>query len=407
MYAPSSVPKLIAWPHYLLCIFLELWFCWWTIYATAREFNLAVGILHGLDQIMFSLLWVTLPYTIANSSETVVNTVEFVLSNARSSLRMLNIAYAISFVVLLIPQGLYVGYVGVPFMKEHVCPQLPWATSQGAPTADLIVLSVGMVLNLLAINSTLLYLAMTAHMQSFLVKDFLHRHLVHTRSVRDIRYLKNVLHLTTQSLRQGNMAVESINTILVLGFMLEIIEVVTKMLTESTWTTTNLLPLAIILLQVYFFLIPPAYITSCWDRVFSELLSLHALALSKEEELTSIIMYMKESYRGYTITNIKIDSTPLSSAYPILYFVSLFRFALYPSFLFLLPLLFLFFNPLSTLFLPLLLFLLPLLFHPKVSFSLSRLLTDPPEDVVVYFTYLMIAILAIKSQRDVHFWLPN
>ena len=90
------------------------------------------------------------------------------------------------------------------------------------------------------------------------------------------------------------------------------------------------------LIQVFFFLVPPAYVTRCWDRAFHKLLALHALALNKEDELGSIIVYMKEAYRGYTISNIRID----------------------------------------------------------VHF-------------IVYFSYLIVGLLAIKVQRDVHFWMPN
>lgn len=98
----------------------------------------------------------------------------------------------------------------------------------------------------------------------------------------------------------------------------------------------DLIPFGLLLLQIFFFLLPPAYVSRCWDRAFGKLLAMHALALNKEDELGSIILYMKESYRGYTITNVRVDSS-----------------------------------------------------------------------TIVYFCYAMVAILAVKVQRDVHFWMPN
>lgn len=89
-------------------------------------------------------------------------------------------------------------------------------------------------------------------------------------------------------------------------------------------------------MQVLFLLIPPAYVTRCWDRAFQKLLALHALALSQEDELSAIIAYMTAAYRGYTISNVRID----------------------------------------------------------VHF-------------IVYLCYLLVALLAVKVQRDVHFWMPN
>lgn len=60
---------------------------------------------------------------------------------------------------------------------------------------------------------------------------------------------------------------------------------------------------------MYFLLMPPAYITRCWDRLMQKILTLHALAPSQDQELTSIIIYLNTAYMGYTVTNIRIDAS--------------------------------------------------------------------------------------------------
>jgi hypothetical protein len=72
---------------------------------------------------------------------------------------------------------------------------------------------------------------------------------------------------------------------------------------------TTAIPIFILLTQLYFLLLPPAYISRCWDRVTDKILTLHALAPDKETELGSIILYMSSAYAGYTITNIRVDTS--------------------------------------------------------------------------------------------------
>jgi len=167
-----------------------------------------------------------------------------------------------------------------------------------------------MYLGVLCVNTTLLFLAVTAHLQSFIISNFVETNLM-SRGPMRMNSVKQMLHLTVNTLREGNRSVESINTAMVIALLMAIVEIGSRLLFEEVWETQVILPLILILIQIYYFLIPPAYITYCWDKVFHECLVLHALALTPEAELGPIVLYISNAYAGYHITNIRVDSNKL------------------------------------------------------------------------------------------------
>jgi len=173
-----------------------------------------------------------------------------------------------------------------------------------------VILCVGMLLGILFVNTTLLILAITAHLQSFLIRNFIDSYLLSRAPIR-MNSVKQVLHLTVNSLRDGNRAVEAINAAMVIALLMAIVEIGSKLLFQDAWDTDVILPLILILIQIYYFLIPPAYITHLWDRVFHQCLVLHAMALSPEAELGPIVLYISNAYAGYHITNIRVDSNKI------------------------------------------------------------------------------------------------
>jgi hypothetical protein len=198
--------------------------------------------------------------------------------------------------------------VSLGTVRDLITPALPW--SLVSETAHAVILCVGMFLGVLCVNTTLLFLAVTAHLQSFLIINFIETNLI-TRAPIRMNSVKQMLHLTVNSLRDGNRAVEAINAAMVIALLMAIVEIGSKLLFQDVWDTNVIYPLILILIQFYYFLIPPAYITYCWDKVFHECLVLHALALSPEAELGPIVLYISNAYAGYHITNIRIDSNKI------------------------------------------------------------------------------------------------
>lgn len=122
-------------------------------------------------------------------------------------------------------------------------------------------------------------------------------------------HLKPVLHLIVQSLQDGNNSIEPLNAILVLSFLINFSGIGAILVRSTDWDVALLTPLLIVILQFYFFLLPPAYITRCWSRVLEHILQLHAVAPSSEQELGSILLYMNTADISYTITNIRVDAS--------------------------------------------------------------------------------------------------
>ena len=86
-----------------------------------------------------------------------------------------------------------------------------------------------------------------------------------------------MLHLIAESLRDGNDCVEPLNAVMILGIALELVQIIARLITRPLWESDNI-PLLVTLIQTFFLLIPAAYISKCWDRVFAQVLALHALA---------------------------------------------------------------------------------------------------------------------------------
>lgn len=189
---------------------------------------------------------------------------------------------------------------------------------------DVTILGIAMVINVLCVNMALVYLALAAHLQSYQIIDFLRNHILHRGKIR-ISNAKHFLHLVAESLRDGNSRVEPLNAVVVLGILLQIVQVVSKMATSSPfWDLYHFVPFLILIIQIYFLMIPPAYISKCWDRVFSHVLAMHALAPTPglycttnfcnfflEDELSAIILYMKNVYAGYSVVSLRIDGTKI------------------------------------------------------------------------------------------------
>jgi len=95
------------------------------------------------------------------------------------------------------------------------------------------------------------------------------------------------------------------------GLMISMVEVGGKLVIQQLWDVETLVPLILLLIQIYFFLFPAAYISHCWDNVFHQCLELHALALSPEDELGPVVLYMSHAYAGYQITNIRVDTNKI------------------------------------------------------------------------------------------------
>eukprot|EP01125_Pyxidicula_operculata_P002442 TRINITY_DN12305_c0_g1_i1.p1 TRINITY_DN12305_c0_g1~~TRINITY_DN12305_c0_g1_i1.p1 ORF type:complete len:376 (+),score=20.97 TRINITY_DN12305_c0_g1_i1:40-1167(+) len=301
---PSYIPTVLSWIHFLVLMMFQLWFVIWLIYYTSTKFNVAIGIVHGFDAIMFFFLWILVPYTFAKNSSNFVNTMTYLKSEKLRTFGVFRVAYLILLFFLLLLQLLYGSLVGIPFIQANISPILPWSSANTA-TYDTVILSIGMMLNIITVNSSLVYLAIAAHLQSFQINDFLNNQLLN-KQLR-LNHVKHILHLVVQSLRDGNSSMEPINAVITLGLTLEATAVATKAVVEKAWDDTTIVPFLLILLHVYCFLLPPAYITRCWDKVFHECLALHALAPTSEDEMGSIITYMQNSYAGYTISNVRID----------------------------------------------------------------------------------------------------
>lgn len=106
VWQPASVPRVVAWGYYALLLAVETWFVFWLIYFSGRKYNLAVGLLHGLDQLMFFLLWLLLPWTVAHKADALVNTIDYVVRKNAAPMTLFNAAYALLFVLIAVPQVL-------------------------------------------------------------------------------------------------------------------------------------------------------------------------------------------------------------------------------------------------------------------------------------------------------------
>jgi hypothetical protein len=302
---PYGVPKIFSWFHYLVFFSLFLWFSFWKSYYIGEKYNVAVALLRGLDTLMYIFMWLVVPFVVYKRSRTLLNAIQFVDTVMGISGR-LSVIYTISFLLLVIPQIVYTAMISIETVTTKIIPSVPWPGQM----LHSILFCLGMFIGVLSVNTTLLLLAINAHLQSFLIKNFLETNLMSRAPIR-MNSVKQMLHLTVNTLREGNRAVESINTAMVIALLMSIVEIGSQLLLEEVWETTVILPLILILLQIYYFLIPPAYITNCWDKVFHECLVLHALALSPEAELGPIVLYISNAYAGYHITNIRIDSNKI------------------------------------------------------------------------------------------------
>jgi len=197
--------------------------------------------------------------------------------------------------------------VEAPYIIDKIVPALPWIPGGAQRTFDTVLLILGKTLNLLLFNSTLLYLSMACHLQGFQINtNLIDQHLENSERVRPAN-LKPVIHLFVQSLGEGNSSIEPLNAIMVLGFLLSFSGIGANLVRNDNWSVALLTPLLIVVLQFYFFLLPPAYITRCWERVLEKLLTLHALAPTPEQELGSILLYLNTAKVGYHVTNIRVD----------------------------------------------------------------------------------------------------
>jgi len=304
---PRSVPKALRWLHYLVCFSLVVWFTIWKIHFITQEVNAAVGILRGFDTFMFNLLWLFLPFVIYKRGRPFVNGIQYISDQKKQ--KKMALIYGFVYFVLLIPQISYSILISFDIVVVRIVPQLPWAQPE-TELVDRIILAFGMMLNVICVNTTLLFLAIAAHLQSFQINDFLENNLMKPGHVR-MNHVKQILHLTIQSLKDGNEALEVVNGTLVVGFMIAIIEVAGGIVSQQLWDVRTLVPLILLLIQIYFFLFPAAYISHCWDNVFHQCLELHALALTPEDELGPIVLYMSHAYAGYHITNVRVDTNKI------------------------------------------------------------------------------------------------
>jgi len=327
---PRYVPKTLRLMHYLFFLSLVIWFTIWKIHFITVEYNAGVGILRGFDTFMFLLLWIFLPFVIYKRGRPFVNGIQYVSDLKKH--KKIALIYGFVYFVLLIPQLSYSILISQEIVIRRIVPVLPWASPE-SEIIDTILLTIGMILSVICVNTTLLFLAIAAHLQSFQINDFLDNNLMKRGHVR-INNVKQILHLTIQSLKDGNESLEVVNGTLVVGFMIAIIEVGGRIVNQQLWDVSSLIPLILLLVQIYFFLFPPAYISHCWDNVFHQCLELHALALNPEDELGPIVLYMSHAYAGYHITNVRVDTNK-----------------------------------------------------------------------IFYFTYIVIALLAVKAQNDVDFWM--
>jgi len=254
---------------------------------------------------MFIFFWISVPWVIYKRSRPLLNSIQYVDTVLGISGK-LSIIYGVSFLVLLVPQLVYTAMSSLDTVNEKIVPILPWPNEM----LHAVILGFGMFLGVLCVNTTLLLLAITAHLQSFLIKSFVETNLMSRAPIR-MNSVKQMLHLTVNSLREGNRAVETLNAGMVIALLMSVVEIGSKLLLAPVWDNAVILPLILILLQIYYFLIPPAYITYCWDKVFHECLVLHALALTPEAELGPIVLYISNAYAGYHITNIRIDSNKI------------------------------------------------------------------------------------------------
>jgi len=304
LWHPVSVPKIISWIHYLISFSLFLWFSIWKSYYIGKKYNTAVALLRGLDTIMYIFFWIYVPFIIHKRCRPLINSIQYVDTVLHISGR-LSVIYGVTFLFLLLPQLIYTAMISLDTVSQKIAPAIPWPNP-----SHTVILALGMFTGVLGVNTTLLLLAVSSHLQSFLIKNFLETNLMSRAPIR-MNSVKQMLHLTVNSLRQGNSAVEALNASMVIALLMSIVEIGSQLLLDEVWDTSTLLPLILILLQIYYFLIPPAYITHCWDKVFHECLVLHALALTPESELGPIVLYISNAYAGYHITNIRIDSNKI------------------------------------------------------------------------------------------------
>jgi len=308
-----------SWIYYVAMLCLQIWLCVWFIYFTASKFNSAVALLQGFDRygqveatlpnsLLSLALWIVLPLVV-HGNRTFINTLDYLRKRDKTR-KFLGILYCALFLLLIAPQVVFVSFIGIPTIINSIVPMLPWASPTSNNTMDKVVLSLAMIMNIISTTSAYCYLALAAHLQSYQIIDFIRNHIMERRKMR-ITGAKHVLHLVAESLRDGNARVEPLNAVVLLGIMLEVVGIIAKLLTQPFWDLTHFLPFLILLTQAYFLLIPPAYISKCWDRVFSQILALHALAPTPEDELSSIILYMKNVYAGYSLVSVRIDGTKI------------------------------------------------------------------------------------------------
>jgi hypothetical protein len=107
LWHPHSFPRILSWIYYLILVAFQFWFTSWLVYFSAVQFNLAVAILHGLDQIIFSSLWLVFPYILYKKAESLVNTIDYVVRHKAAPMTLLNVGYAVLFVLVLTPQVLF------------------------------------------------------------------------------------------------------------------------------------------------------------------------------------------------------------------------------------------------------------------------------------------------------------
>eukprot|EP01126_Amoeba_proteus_P036382 TRINITY_DN3703_c0_g1_i25.p1 TRINITY_DN3703_c0_g1~~TRINITY_DN3703_c0_g1_i25.p1 ORF type:complete len:327 (-),score=45.33 TRINITY_DN3703_c0_g1_i25:257-1237(-) len=293
-----------------MVVCIQLWSAFRVIYYYVSNSEHVTGAVYGLGTFLSISLCFLLPYNLNKGKNTyLINTIHFVVTNKAVAFNWLCIAYGIFFVCLMVPQLVYLGLVQAPFIHNSVVSTGNFfgETSVTRQEVDSFFIILGQVLNLLTFNVTLLYLSMAAHLQSFQINSLLKENLSDNTSFLLPSHLKPVVHSVVQSLSDGNQSVEQLNTVVVFIFLLHLTSIATSLIYFHLWEVDGLVPIFLILLQLYFFLLPPAYISRCWDRVMEKILTLHALAPSKETELGSIILYMSNTYEGYCVSNIRID----------------------------------------------------------------------------------------------------
>eukprot|EP01126_Amoeba_proteus_P007896 TRINITY_DN1287_c0_g3_i14.p1 TRINITY_DN1287_c0_g3~~TRINITY_DN1287_c0_g3_i14.p1 ORF type:complete len:344 (+),score=45.01 TRINITY_DN1287_c0_g3_i14:108-1139(+) len=256
-WQPSWVPKVISWLYFVVIVGIQLWATFRVVYFYISESNYATGTVYGLGTLLCISLCILLPYNLGKRKNTYLsNTIDFVVTNKEVAFKWLCVAYGFLFTCLFVPQLVYVVLVQTHFISSEVVGSANFTDSSGTTRqVDLVFIMLGKVLNLLTLNTTLLYLSFSAHLQSFQINSLLEENLSDNMDFLQPSHLKPVIHLVVQSLSDGNRSMEQLNTVVVLIFLLNLTSIATMLIFFDTWDGVTLSPIFFGFVATLFFFV--------------------------------------------------------------------------------------------------------------------------------------------------------